>query len=222
MHRLFLYILFAVTVFSSQEASEEGPTGHQNNELEEGIARASLPENIRMQKTMIEKLKTGDVVTRLGNDIISEMISQLNRNDRSFSHCGLVVVEDGYPMVYHSIGGEDNPDERLRRDSVQIFWSGKTNFAIGAFRYRLDERTISRLTDSVHACFERRPLFDMQFNLEDDDKMYCAEFIAKMFNRATDSADYISTSTLAGKAYYPIESVFNNLHTYEIGRYTYK
>ena len=44
-------------------------------------------------------LKDGDIVTRLNQDPASYFIKNFNRNDKSYSHAGIVVIEKGYPFV---------------------------------------------------------------------------------------------------------------------------
>ena len=58
----------------------------------------------------ISLLQSGDLVMRRGIDVTSFMLSQMNLKDKTYSHCGIVEIEYGYPFVYHSIGGEDNPN----------------------------------------------------------------------------------------------------------------
>jgi len=54
-------------------------------------------------------LKEGDLVVRLNRDPSSRFIKCFNHKDKNYSHCGIVLFEQGYPYVYHIIDGEENP-----------------------------------------------------------------------------------------------------------------
>jgi len=162
--------------------------------------------------TAVSLLRSGDLVLHLGEGADSYMLAQMNRRNKSFSHCGLVMVENGYPFVYHSIGGEDNPDQRLRRDSANTFFSPQHNMSLAIVRYDLAVDKINELEHVVAAYYKQRPKFDMQFDISTDDKLYCAEFIYKALNKAAHDTGYIRTSLLLGHSVVSIDDLFINSH----------
>ncbi len=129
-------------------------------------------------------LLTGDLIFRTGRDMTSYMLRQLNLRDKRFSHCGLVCWEDGYPYVYHSIGGEDNPDLALRRDSLNQWISPRNNAGASVFRLRMDSLGRIAVGDQARNYYEQRIPFDMAFDLSSDDRFYCAEFVYKTLRKA--------------------------------------
>src|ERR1700733_5665229 len=66
-------------------------------------------------------LKEGDLVVRLNRDPLSSFIKNFNRRDKSYSHAGIVLYEKGYPYIFHIVKGEENPDGKLRKDSLRQF-----------------------------------------------------------------------------------------------------
>ncbi len=172
--------------------------------------------------SFISTLETGNVVLRMGRGPDSYMLSQLNITDKSWSHCGIVVIENGYPFVYHSIGGEDNPDERLRRDSVAFFVSADRNFAVASVHYDLNKAAIENLTGIVHSYYLQRPRFDMKFDLQTDSQLYCSEFIYKAITRAANDTVYIPKSRAYARAFVGIDDLFLNLHAQLKKKLSYK
>lgn len=151
--------------------------------------------NLRMADSAVGLLHTGDVVLRMGMGAQSQLLAQMNRGRKDYSHCGIVLLEKGYPFVYHCIGGEDNPDARLRRDSAASFFAPDQQMAIGIVRYNADtlaERNI------IRAFYRRRPRFDMQFDMSTDDKLYCTEFVYKVLVQTTGDEGCIPTDTVMG------------------------
>src|SRR5687768_13423757 len=78
------------------------------------------PAAVNKADLMIEKglslLQEGDLVLRLNHDPASQFIKYFNRNDKSYSHAGIVLFENGYPYVYHIVNGEENPGEQIKKD----------------------------------------------------------------------------------------------------------
>jgi hypothetical protein len=158
------------------------------------------------------ELQTGDIVLRMGQGADSYLLAQLNRKNKNYSHCGIVAIENGKPYVYHSIGGEDNPDERLRRDPAAFYFSDRHNGAIAIVRYDLGKDGTERLVAVARAFYKKRPRFDMKFDLATDDKLYCSEFVYKALRLAAKDTAYISTTQgMAGK-YVAIDNLLLNKH----------
>ncbi len=170
----------------------------------------------------VSLLQTGNVVLRMGLGADSKLLSDLNTKDKSFSHCGIVMIEHGYPFVYHSIGGEDNPDERLRRDSAGFFFSPFNNSAIAIVHFAFKAGDIIALQRVVTDYYKARPRFDMKFDLATDDELYCSEFVCKALNKAMNDTSYIAATTLLGRRFVGIDDIFMNGHANIVWQIRYK
>lgn len=160
---------------------------------------APVPPNLQPAPyTMINEgqslLKEGDLVVRLNLDPASRFIKNFNRHDKNYSHAGIILYENGYPYVYHIVNGIENPDEKLRKDSLSRFCNPKYNIAYGIFRFKLKTSEIRNLKDLVHTWYEKGVRFDFEFNLKTDDRMYCSEMISKALARATAERILIKTT----------------------------
>lgn len=160
----------------------------------------------------IQLAQTGDIAIRCGLGPDSYMLIQMNARDKRYSHCGVVVLENGYPFVYHSIGGEDNPDLRMRRDSLSTFFSKKYNSGFAIIRYQQDSALKQRVAKRTLAYYNSHPLFDMDFDLDTDDRLYCSELVYKVETSATDDMNYISTSVNGAKKYVGIDDLYLSSH----------
>ncbi|MBC7936939.1 MAG: hypothetical protein H7Y86_16450 [Rhizobacter sp.] len=132
-----------------------------------------------------KEIKTGDLVTRTGNDFTSESLRNLCKRDQTYSHCGIASIENDTLFIYHAMGGEWNPDEKLRRDPWNLFAEPYSNNGVGLFRFELPDTTIKVLIDVVQHFYSSELIFDMKFDLKTDDKMYCTEFIYKSYLKAS-------------------------------------
>ena len=175
--------------------------------------------NQRAIDSAIALLQPGDVVLRSGLGADSRIFAELNTKDKSYTHCGIVLMEGGRPMVYHCIGGEENPDQRMRREDAKTFFSAESNSSMAIVRYA-GSPSLRRLQQVVYDFYLARPKFDLKFDLASDDALYCSEFVYKSFLRA--GADYIPTSGRLGRTYVAIDDLFMNSHARFVCRLTYK
>ena len=167
-------------------------------------------------------LQTGDVALRRGRGPYSYILANLNQVDKTYSHCGLVVVEHGYPFVYHSIGGEDNPDERMRRDSATTFFTPQYNSDIAVARYPFSLAEKKKLTTVVHDFYKARPKFDLEFDLATDDKLYCSEFIAKAIDRTMNDTTYIKKTYAYNRWCAGIDALYINGHAHMLAKFKFE
>jgi hypothetical protein len=132
------------------------------------------------------RLREGDLVVRMNRDPSSRFIKYFNHKDKKYSHSGIVLFEHGYPYVYHILNGEENPDQKIRMDSLSHFCSPKRNEAFGIYRYNMSADEISKLKIIVRKWYAKGIRFDSLFSLQSDDRMYCSEMISKAVTEATD------------------------------------
>jgi len=168
--------------------------------------------NRRYVDAAVSLVRSGNVVVRTGLGADSYLLAQMNLADKTYSHCGIVMVEHGYPFIYHCIGGEDNPDARMRRDSVCVFFSPWHNFGFAIISYDYADDKVERLGEIVRGYYRQRRKFDMNFDLATDDRLYCAEMIYKAVNAATADSLYIRPSSAFGYRFIGIDNLYRNPH----------
>lgn len=199
------YVLLIVVIsgFYQCTGEQKGDVAHKT------IAKDHLARQVDSSAAL---LRSGDLVVRTGNDGTSYLLAQLNQKDKTYSHCGIVMVEDGYPFVYHSIGGEDNPDEELRRDSANFWFSPQNNLGFGIARYDLTAAQVDSLGIVVRQYYRQRKKFDMDFDLESEDRFYCAEFIYRSLTSAVNDPAFIQTTVSNGHRFVGVDDLFLTPH----------
>jgi hypothetical protein len=131
--------------------------------------------------TIQHLVRNGDIVKRTGNDFTSQSLKTLNRRSQQYSHCGIASIEHDSVFIYHALGGEFNPDQKIKRESFVEFSQPYDNNGIGIFRLSTTEYP-AKYSVAVAKEFYRQGIpFDMDFDLKTNDRMYCAEFIYKTF-----------------------------------------
>ena len=153
-------------------------------------------------------IKTGDVVTRTGNDFTSESLRKLCRRNTTYSHCGIASIENDSLFIYHTLGGEWNPDEKLKRESFEQFADPYTNNGLGLFRFDMSQIEVTQLIKVVHRLFSEHLKFDMKFDLSTDDRMYCAEFLYKSFKEASKQQIMFAKSRIGDFEFIGVDDIF--------------
>ncbi|RYY46770.1 MAG: hypothetical protein EOO06_13850 [Chitinophagaceae bacterium] len=130
------------------------------------------------------EVKSGDIITRTGNDFTSQSLRKLCQRDQTYSHCGIASIENDSLFVYHAMGGEWNPDEKLRRDYFPLFAEPYSNNGLGIYRFSLPDSTMKAIVKNAQSYYLGGLSFDMKFDLKTDSSMYCAEFVYKVIRQA--------------------------------------
>lgn len=188
----------------------------------------------------VQKLKLlvqpGDLVTRSGNDIISNSVRNFNKQDKTYSHGGIAALEEGEVYVYHIVVGTENPDGCMMRQPFDSFCNPADKNGVGLFRYNLSMVEQQQLLRYMKKNYKSRLRFDSKFDLASDSTMYCAEVILKGLKKATNNRVHIETytrknfrlkdpgfknTTIARFEYVAIDNLFLNTHCREIARVVY-
>ena len=167
-------------------------------------------------------IKTGDLVLRTGNDFTSQSLRSLNQRDQTYSHCGIASLENDSLFIYHSLGGEWNPDQRIRRDPLLVFAEPYSNKGIGVYRFDLSEKDISNLMVTVKKLHDAGIMFDMKFDLKSNDRMYCAEFVYKSFVMSMAGKLRFRTSHIGTFEFVGVDDLFLEPHCREQKKILYK
>ncbi|MGZ8538403.1 MAG: YiiX/YebB-like N1pC/P60 family cysteine hydrolase [Flavisolibacter sp.] len=139
-------------------------------------------------------LKDGDLVLRAGEEMSSQLIKQINRQDQTWSHSGIVFYENGYPYIYHIVTGDENPSEKLIRDSLARYSNPRKNSGFAIYRYDMNNEELQTFRSTILDWYKKDIQFDSLFNLKTDDKMYCSEMIRKALTKATNKRIKLETT----------------------------
>lgn len=174
----------------------------------------SITEALRIENaftkidTLQQLVQTGDLIVRTGNDFTSQSLRSLNQRDQTYSHCGIASVEHDTLYVYHALGGEWNPDQKLRKDFFTAFAEPYSNRGIGVYRYTIDHTETDSVIWAVKKLYMAGVMFDMKFNLQTDDRMYCAEFVYKAYTAGTKNKLQFNTSRIDTLEFIGVDDLF--------------
>lgn len=167
-------------------------------------------------------VRSGDLITRTGNDNTSETLRQFNQTDQTYSHCGIASIENDSLFVYHALGGDFNPDQKIKRDPFILFCDPYNNREIGIFRYQLAAPEMALLLSSARSFYKNGLMFDLKFDLKTDDRMYCAEFIYKSLLMASKNKLAFNISHIQDFEFIGVDDLFLQPLCVPVKRILYK
>jgi hypothetical protein len=180
MKRSFPALLIVFIVIACSDTG-----GNANVKKPVPLPDSVLAERWEAINILIDSIHEGDLVVRCGNDYTSESLRDFSQKEKLYSHSGIALMYNGQMLIYSNMAGDINPDEVMRRDNVDSFLTPANNIVAGVYRYDLSKEELDKLKSIVEAHYTNKLQFDMNFDLSTDDKMYCAEMIAKSVQQAT-------------------------------------
>lgn len=152
----------------------------------------------------------GDVILRRGRGIISDMACEFSVHEKKYSHAGLLVRNTGHWSVLHVAGGEGAAFDGIRLEPLQQFLADSvaTSFAV----YRLSDDNSIRQNAIITALqyWRLHVLFDTDFDLSEDHKLYCTELIYQSYRKASSGKISLPLTTFTGVTYISLENVYCN------------
>ncbi len=167
------------------------------------------------------KLQSGDLIFREGKGFISEALKQFNRKDPRFTHGGIVHIENGEVYVYHCVGGEGNPDNRMKKEGLKRFCSPQFAKSYGIFRPEISQEQLGAIDSLAGHFFQLGIEFDTHFDLSSDDKMYCTEMIYKVFKEVLRENNFVHLTIISGNEYVSCDNIFLHPQIQELYSYAY-
>ncbi|MEO6220415.1 MAG: hypothetical protein ABIO81_08310 [Ginsengibacter sp.] len=212
--QLLCCLLFFIPACSTKSNNEIDVHSKTDSLRIEQRADEALNEIFNLKKNVNQ----GDLILRTGRDYTSDVMRLLSATDKTYSHCGIACFENDSLFVYHAIGGEWNPDQKLRRDPFEFFCNPYENRGFGIFRYSISKNEQANLSKIVRNLYTRGVMFDMEFNIDSDDRMYCSEFIYKSIEMSTDDRIILPVTIMNSVKFVAVDNLFINPFCKQIKR----
>jgi len=169
-----------------------------------------------------ECIQNGDIITRTGNDFTSENLRLMNIRDKTYSHCGIAFIEHDTTFVFHAIGGDFNPNQALKKETFKTFVNPLENRGFGIYRFNQTEKEYKLLKWICDEFYQIKLPFDMDFDLKTNDKMYCAEFVGKSLELASDQNLKINRSKIQSFEFIGVDDIMLHNECHKITSLVFK
>jgi len=123
---------------------------------------------------IIPYIEDGDIILSCEDDISSYYIRSLSSLDKRFSHSGIIYKKNGIISVIGAEGMEDKYNKKrsgVTEKPIEEYLRNKSNIGI----YRANRN--NRKAYSAKAMEYLGVPFDFKFTLDNEDELYCTQFI---------------------------------------------
>jgi len=168
-------------------------------------------EKVASNKFPSIQLKDGDIILRRGYGVDSTISTNFSQGEKRYSHVGLIDQTDKGVFVIHVVEDKEKSINGLYIESLGNFLDKVSIWAI--YRYDFSETSSKKMMNYIEDLKKKNITFDMEFNLDDDEKMYCSEFIYKVINRTTEKELIKAGKVFMGKKFVTISDVYENTNS---------
>ncbi|MDR3276050.1 MAG: hypothetical protein LBT11_02375 [Treponema sp.] len=160
---------------------------------------------------LLPYIQEGDIICRLGNRFWSQYFKDVSLEDKRFSHLGIIHISNDNVMVINAEGNMVHNNDFVHEVTLQEFLN--VACAVGIYRSRNIDGSLIAYTALQYKGFP----FDWQFDLSDEDSLYCSELLYAVLKKI-DPDIRIKTIffEMLGKEIVPLEAVSNSEYFSEI------
>ena len=135
----------------------------------------SLPEDV------YDKLAPGDIIIRKGNGPLSYHL--MNNTKEDYSHCGVIVKEEGKWKVIHTIGGSASDDsiDGIQTIDLDEFVAHAADSNMFICRPIFVDSAGPQVAARAYDYLAEGSAFDHSFSLYTPEKLYCSELLYYIF-----------------------------------------
>lgn len=146
-------------------------------------------------------LKSGDIILRKGEGILSEFITHYLTDTLSVSHCGIIIKDKKGLQVIHALSKSVSDTDGVQICTLDKFIEESIPHSLIIIRYKKD--TVGQIaSQALYYLHEHKP-FDNKFDMQDSSAFFCSELPLHILKYALHSNIKIDNP-------YPKFSVFMN------------
>ena len=166
----------------------------------------SKPNPIADKQSLPTDIRNGDVICRLGNGFFSNQFKKCSVKEKIYSHAGIIRLSADSIFVIHAEASELTGIGSVKKENISDFLE---NIKIwGVYRLSAEDSTRDKIASKAEEYYLKNTPFDLDFDAENDSKVYCTELIALSVNYAFGDSIIKPTFMVGDKKIYGIDDVY--------------
>lgn len=169
-------------------------------------------ENSLHERDLVPELEDDTyIIMRLGKGYFSNIFRKLSSEEKMFSHTGILYCSDKSNNsfnVFHIEANEFTGVGRVKNESFKDFVKELKYYSI--YKINSHDSIKIKIIESADLFYKNRVEFDLGFNLDSDDKLYCTELVAKAINKAFETDTITANLYISGKLFYSLEDIYKS------------
>jgi len=163
---------------------------------------------------IINKLENADLILRRGYGVDSIIAMNFSEGEKKYSHAGIIYKTNDRIFVIHSEDDSDHEIDGVSIITLNEFLNNTKQWAI--YRFKLSNDIKKKIISLALQYSSQKIKFDNDFDLKDDNKMYCSEFIYKIVNRSSGFDVIVAGKKVLSRVFVTISDLYENRFTYLI------
>jgi len=139
--------------------------------------------NYSLSQSEIDSLRDGDIILRHGYGLVSDGIVETLNSDIDISHCAILTKDTNNQfLIIHSVSQSLSDYDGVQSQDLKSFIKDSKENSVIVVRYRFKPGDDSSMIGKKAKFYLAKKVpFDMDFDLKDSSKIYCAELLWKIF-----------------------------------------
>ena len=139
--------------------------------------------NYTLTQSEIDSLHDGDIILRHGYGLVSDGIVETLNKDINISHCAILTKDTNNQfIVIHSVSQSLSDFDGVQSQDLKSFIKDSKLNSVIVVRYRFKPGEDPSIVGKRAKYYLAKKIpFDMDFDLKDSSKFYCAELLWKIF-----------------------------------------
>lgn len=126
-------------------------------------------------------LRTGDIMMRRGEGMVSDGIAKMLAEPFDITHCGVILQEQDKLWVVHALQDHDREVDGIFAQSLDQFVSESRAGSIIVVRFKTNEDRTPQLVERIHYYMDQDIPFDLGFDAADPSSFYCSELVQHLY-----------------------------------------
>lgn len=137
---------------------------------------SSASENFFIDRDF-SKIENGDIILKHGKGSLSNMIAKKLNEKIPFSHCGILVRQNEYIYIIHSLAKEVSGIDGVQKVGFERFTQDCLPNSMYIVRYKGDTLVRNKIADNAWKLLNNSIPFDYDLNYTDPSRMNCSEMV---------------------------------------------
>jgi hypothetical protein len=197
---VFLIYLFCVSCNVSWSSFLPANTSKSSNNQNKTVINPDF----------LNSIKSGDLIFRASNDLISTFFRNINKRHQDFSHIGIAVIENNNVYVMHIIKNDETPEKSMRKDLLSDFWNKNQYTSFGKASPNFNNKQINKFIKVADSINKLPIAFDNEINIESINQLYCTEYVALCIKIASQNKTQVPTTLVNNKRGFAPDNFYNN------------
>lgn len=164
--------------------------------------------NTSVQLFLHDSFENGDIICRLGNGYFSNIFKNFSNEEKKYSHIGIIEKNNDSVYVIHCEASEFSGIGFVKREKINVFLDKINTWAV--FRFSVHDSIQKKIVQNALIYYEKKTPFDLNFDLTNDNEVYCTELVALCINKSFNYNIIKPNLILNNKYFYGIDNIYHN------------